>query len=442
MLTLIEPPGAKRGVPTNNRSAQHLLTFAAATDDDDELETDDANERSATGRSDNRTFVQKIDDFLVGKSNSYDFSERWKREFSERPSWCDADMTLQQIKRGKARGNRLALYSRSLIQKALFSLGSFVERHAFLIVAVVLTFFTFCCYGLQFVRIETDIVKLWVARGGRLDEELSFLTRVQQYSTDSEIKRENGLGGGYQVVIHTPRHEGQNILTKEGLLEHVAIMQQIAQYKIEVAGENWTLADICFKPPSPDIDNSSMTAHYIPVIDRIIPCIWITPIDCFWEGSKAIGPHPSIEASSLGIAKEFLTSLPPKERFSWSDLDPQAIVDELDEMFSMGNTRSFFHRADIGKGYLDRWCIDPLDAQCPRNAPNHFPFCDLIPRFLEYAERSGFEVPVDAEYLRDEEAKKKSSNNQFSLFDFFGGSQFPSFKLHYIVFALSEVCEH
>ncbi|KHN71236.1 Protein patched -like protein 1 [Toxocara canis] len=102
MLTLIEPPGAKRGVPTNNRSAQHLLTFAAATDDDDELETDDANERSATGRSDNRTFVQKIDDFLVGKSNSYDFSERWKREFSERPSWCDADMTLQQIKRVRA----------------------------------------------------------------------------------------------------------------------------------------------------------------------------------------------------------------------------------------------------------------------------------------------------------------------------------------------------
>uniref|UniRef100_F1KQC5 Protein patched 1 n=1 Tax=Ascaris suum TaxID=6253 RepID=F1KQC5_ASCSU len=424
MLTLIEPPGSKRAVPTaNNRSAQHLLNFAAATDDDDEVDADDAVERGAIERTGTPSLAQRIDNFLVGRSNSYGYSERWKREFSERPSWCDADMTLQQIKRGKARGNRLALYSRSLIQKALFALGSFVERHAFLVIAVVLAFFTFCCYGLQFVRIETDIVKLWVARGGRLDEELNFLTRVQQHSIGTKIKRENGLGGGYQVVIHTPPLEANNILTKEGLLEHVAIMQQIAQYRIEVAGENWTLSDICFKPPSPEIDNSSMAARYASIIDRIIPCIWITPIDCFWEGSKAIGPHPSIEASSLGIAKEFLTSLPPKERFSWSDLDPQAIVDELDELFSLGNTRSFFHRADIGKGYLDRWCIDPLDAECPRYAPNYFPFCDLIPRFLEYAKRSDFEVPIDPQYLKDEEEKMKRDNTQFNLFDFFSGKK-------------------
>lgn len=42
---------------------------------------------------------QKIDQFLVGKSNSSEYSSRWKREFSARPSWCDADMALQQIKR-------------------------------------------------------------------------------------------------------------------------------------------------------------------------------------------------------------------------------------------------------------------------------------------------------------------------------------------------------
>ncbi|VDK43168.1 unnamed protein product [Anisakis simplex] len=430
MLTLIEPPGAKRGVASNNRSAQHLLTFATATDEDDDLDIDEANNIDTINNNCNtsngkRTLAQRIDKFLVGKSNSYDFSERWKREFSERPSWCDADMTLQQIKRGKARGNCLALYSRSLIQKALFSLGSFVERHSLLVIMAMLTFFSFCCTGLQYVRIETDIVKLWVARGGRLDEELNFLTRVQQQSSTSattQAKRENGLGGGYQVVIHTPTRDGDNILTKQGLLEHVDIMQQIAEYKIEVVGENWTLADICFKPPSPELNSSSMAATYIPVIDRIIPCIWITPIDCFWEGSKAVGPHPKIEASSLGIAKEFLTSLPSKERFSWSDLNPQAIVDELDEVFSMGNTRSFFHRADIGKGYLDRWCIDPLDAQCPSDAPNHFPFCELLPRFLDYAERKGFEVPIDEEYLRDEEAKQKSADSEgFNFFGIFGG---------------------
>lgn len=41
----------------------------------------------------------------------------------------------------------------------------------------------------------------------------------------------------FQVMIQTPRNEGGNILTREGLLEHVTIMEQIAQYKVEVSGE-------------------------------------------------------------------------------------------------------------------------------------------------------------------------------------------------------------
>lgn len=64
-------------------------------------------------------------------------------------------------------------------------------------------------------------------------------------------------------------------------------------------------------------------------------------------------------------------------------------------------------QADIGKGYLDRWCIDPLDRNCPKDSPNHFPFCKYLPRFLEYAERNNFNVEIDPMYVRSEEAKKK-----------------------------------
>lgn len=41
--------------------------------------------------------------------------------------------------------------------------------------------------------------------GGRLDEELTFLTRVQESSTKypNETLRENGLGGQYQVVFYS-----------------------------------------------------------------------------------------------------------------------------------------------------------------------------------------------------------------------------------------------
>lgn len=40
-----------------------------------------------------------------------------------------------------------------------------------------------------------------------------------------------------QVVIQTPVVEGDNILTQEGLLEHVTILEQIAKYEVNVAGE-------------------------------------------------------------------------------------------------------------------------------------------------------------------------------------------------------------
>lgn len=50
----------------------------------------------------------------------------------------------------------------------------------------------------------------------------------------SEIVRENGLGGGYQVVIQTPEYPGQNILDRDPLLKHVDTMREIANFTIEM----------------------------------------------------------------------------------------------------------------------------------------------------------------------------------------------------------------
>ncbi|PIO65169.1 hypothetical protein TELCIR_13173, partial [Teladorsagia circumcincta] len=141
---------------------------------------------------------------------------------------------------GKASGNQWALYMRSFIQKTLFALGNFVHANAATVIITVLMLFSICCYGLQFVHIETDIVKLWVAKGGRLDEELNFLSRIQSTmnyndtNAGSEIVRENGLGGGYQVIIQTPEYVGQNILDRDPLLKHVDTMREIANFSIEM----------------------------------------------------------------------------------------------------------------------------------------------------------------------------------------------------------------
>uniref|UniRef100_A0A0N5A2S4 SSD domain-containing protein n=1 Tax=Parastrongyloides trichosuri TaxID=131310 RepID=A0A0N5A2S4_PARTI len=364
-------------------------------------------------------------------SDTENYSEKWKEEFSYNPSWCDADLSLQLIQAGRAKGNVIALYARSFFQLILYKLGSFIHRNPVKILCFGFLIFTCFLGGLKDVTIETDIVKLWVSQGGRLDEELNFLSRVQHEaskvvvrshrSTDKinealkngnlssvlsnlnlpnnpikpvngkknnnnnnggnsapEIPKGNGLGGGFQVVIQTPENKGENALTKEGLLKHVELMKEIAQYKVEMYGESWTLADICFKTPAPSFPPGPLSGALSTLLEKIIPCIWITPIDCFWDGSKPLGPFPEL---NLGDdISSFISSL-PKGNITWKNLDPTAVIKEVEGLFDLGGIGSLFERAGIDKAYLDRPCIDPLDNECPKEAPNYFDKCKALDKF-------------------------------------------------------------
>ncbi|VDL68871.1 unnamed protein product [Nippostrongylus brasiliensis] len=155
---------------------------------------------------------------------------------------------------GVARGNRIALYARSAFQYILFQTGCFVQRWAWSTVVIGLFLYTVCCVGLKDVEIETDLVKLWVQQGGRLNEEMNFLSKVQaearrmsKRDADEDeddgpqrgpaLPRENGLGGGFQLVIQTPIHENENVLSQEALLRHVKLMEEISKYEVDLYGE-------------------------------------------------------------------------------------------------------------------------------------------------------------------------------------------------------------
>ena len=95
--------------------------------------------------------------------------------------------------------------------------------------------------------------------GGRLEQEMNFLSRVEREAEAAaariattmkpgvmpvtpavsapEIPRENGLGGGFQVVIQTPDAVGKNVLNKHDMLKHVQIMNEIANFKVDMFGE-------------------------------------------------------------------------------------------------------------------------------------------------------------------------------------------------------------
>ncbi|CAJ0963608.1 unnamed protein product, partial [Mesorhabditis belari] len=377
----------------------------------------------------------------VGKSDSGNYTAAWKEKFSHAPTWCDADMSLQQINRNMARGNRIALYSRTFFQKNLYRLGDFIQRWPWTVAIISLILYTICCAGLKEVTIEVDIVKLWVPQGGRLDEEMHYLSRVHQEISrvrrdtaempppiiptvhrgnhkngthpkkaqkpqqqrewrGPELPKENGLGGGFQVVIQTPEHPGESSITKAGLLKHVRLMEEVAQYEVELYGENWTLADICFKPPQPDFSKSPLAKILSSVLSSMIPCIWITPIDCFWEGAKPLGPRPPI---NLGpAATSFITSL-PKGNVTWKNLNPSAVMGEVSQLFDLGPVSNFFERAGIDSAYLDRPCIDPLDPECPKTSPNYFDRCSALKKFNSWNAAQPQPVILETEKIEDDE---------------------------------------
>ncbi|TMS35052.1 hypothetical protein L596_002529 [Steinernema carpocapsae] len=372
----------------------------------------------------NRVF-RFLDRLLVGNSDSGNYSQKWREDFAKHPTWCDADMCLQQMNRGMAKGNRIALYARTFFQRILFILGNFIQGNPYKTLLVGLSFFLICSIGLKDAVIETDIVKLWVSQDGRLNDELTFADRVRSNVLEGssrgkreapfsefertmneihmitkrapEIPRSAGLGGGFQVVIQTPEMKGQNILTTEGLLKHVEIMKEIAQYKVEMHGENWTLSDICFKPPSPKFGEGPLAGIMSTLLDKIIPCIWITPIDCFWEGSKPLGPYPPL---NLGADISGLISSLPKGNITWKNLNPTDVVKDVGVLFDLGTIDDFFSRAGIGAAYLDRYCIDPLDPECPRIAPNGFDKCGTYRKFRAWnmGRSPSEQVHLDAEH--------------------------------------------
>jgi patched 1 protein len=431
MITLIEPPGNKRGHMAANRSGQHLLNLAVNDEedlfDDDFLNTDIPQPLQTSNWFEN---------WLIGYSNSADFSEKWKRDFMGRPTWCDADMSLQQIVRENAKGNKAALYSRSFVQACLFRLGCFVHKYSLFVILCVCSIFAGCCLGLQYVRIETDIVKLWVSEGGRLDNELNFFARVQQsYANRSwttfdeqhfiredfdekllQIPEDEASSSAYQVLIQTSEESQPNLLTKEGLLRHVQLLEEITQIEVEKLGHNWTLSDICFKPGSLDINNSSFAYAMKPTLERLVPCIWITPIDCFYEGSKPVGPNPPIDLSEIDMGQLLRLAIPDlPDKIDWTNINPEAVIGSLAGTVDMGTMMNFFLRTGIGEGYLNRPCIDPLDDKCPPQAPNYYNSCTAFDRFKDYLSAKNLSL----NQVLQKETKKPQQTSVLDIFSSF-----------------------
>uniref|UniRef100_A0A8C1U7E0 Patched 2 n=1 Tax=Cyprinus carpio TaxID=7962 RepID=A0A8C1U7E0_CYPCA len=244
------------------------------------------------------------------------------------------------VSQGKAVGQKAPLWIRATFQAFLFSLGCHIQRHCGKVLFIGLLVFGALSVGLRVAAIETDIEKLWVEGGSRVSKELRYTKEKQ--GEESVFTS--------QMLIQTPKQEGNNILTQEALLLHLEAALSASKVQVSLYGKSWDLNKICFKSGVPIIENV--------MIERLFPCMIVTPLDCFWEGSKLQG------------GSAYLPGMPD---IQWMNLDPLKLMEELSQFTSLEGFREMLDKAQVGHAYMNRPCLDPNDTDCPHSAPNKDP---------------------------------------------------------------------
>ncbi|XP_076353489.1 protein patched-like isoform X1 [Tachypleus tridentatus] len=267
-----------------------------------------------------------------------------------RTSWTDAKTALSQINKGKASGNRAALWLRTKLQVHLFQLGCFIQKNAGKVLFVGLLVFSSFCVGLKSASMQTDVEKLWVEEGGRLEKELRFIRSILG----------EGSGSTHQLIIQTPKEQEANILHVDALLLHLYAVRAATQVTVKMFDLSWRLKDLCYSPSIPKFDT-----HYVEqILENLFPCAIITPLDCFWEGATLVGPEIPVVIPGLGLSVK------------WTNLNPRRLVETMKNFQNYVNSfpfpyiENFMKRAGITTGYQEKPCLDPTDEFCPESAPN------------------------------------------------------------------------
>uniref|UniRef100_A0A8C3QQF3 Patched 2 n=1 Tax=Cyanoderma ruficeps TaxID=181631 RepID=A0A8C3QQF3_9PASS len=233
------------------------------------------------------------------------------------------------------------LWLRARFQALLFALGCRIQRHCGKVLFVGLLVFGALAVGLRVASIETDIEHLWVEAGSRVSQELRY--------TKEKLGEESVYTS--QMLIQTPKKDGDNVLTQEALQLHLEAALAASKVQVSLYGKSWDLNKICYKSGVPIIENGMIER----MIEKLFPCVILTPLDCFWEGSKLQG----------GSAY-----LPGRPDIQWSNLDPLQLMEELGQFTSLEGFKELLDKAEVGQAYMERPCLDPRDPQCPPSAPN------------------------------------------------------------------------
>ncbi|XP_049292108.1 protein patched [Anopheles funestus] len=264
-----------------------------------------------------------------------------------RTSWFDATIALDQIEKGKARGRRSSVYMRSLFQQYLYNLGCSIQKHAGKVLFVAILVLSTFCVGLKSATVHSKVHQLWIQEGGSLEHELAY-TQKSLGEMDSST---------HQLLIQTPKDMDASILHPNALLTHLDVVKKAISVTVHMYDITWSLKDMCYSPSIPSFDT-----HFIEqIFENIIPCAIITPLDCFWEGSKLLGPKYPVHIPGQ------------TNKVQWTSLNPQTLLKDIkaqNYQFPFETLEQYMKRAGISTGYTEKPCLNPKDKQCPDTSPN------------------------------------------------------------------------
>ncbi|XP_043484332.1 protein patched isoform X3 [Leptopilina heterotoma] len=270
-----------------------------------------------------------------------------------RTSWTDANVALDQLEKGKAEGEKSKIWFRAYFQKELSQLGRFEHKHAGKVIFVAIVALTVFFVGIKSSQIHHKVEQLWIPQGGRLEKEMLYAAEILGEATTST----------QQLVIQTPRVPGANVLQPAALLEHLEVLQVATQVTVDIYDITWKLTDFCYAPSIPNFEEHFVDEYFLlQIFERIVPCSIITPLDCFWEGSKLLGPTDPV---SIGF--------PTTNVLKWTHLNPTRLLKEIKKMnvvFDFDTLEIYMKRAGITYGYQEKPCLNPEDSECPQSAPN------------------------------------------------------------------------
>lgn len=231
----------------------------------------------------------------------------------------------------------------------------FVHNNAICVLACcTLSILLLCLVAIRTEKLDSDLMN-WVQRSSRIETELNHAVKSTR----------EGSGSIGQMLIQTPRDPSQrsgsaaDLLSVEALMVHLEAMAIATHVTVDMHDISWSLKDICFTPGLPDFDGPNLNM----MMDSIMPCAIKTPLDCFWEGAKILGPEQPIRLSSIGPA------------LKWTSINPIIMV-EAEQMnhphasVPYQSLIDWMRRVGISTGYQLKPCLDPTDPNCPMTAPN------------------------------------------------------------------------